>query len=282
MASTATVNRCISSGSPSIARLLDAIELKSRLTLFTHLNEIEIHLYDGTGQYPGLQDLPEDAPASEHRSDSLLNGGDKLCELFDPSRPLNEVEYDFEYLDTPEQSDAIYTPEDLSSWNLLSDPSATHAPIVLSRELIQSSPVPDSPGQDLEVPVPAPGAEIALAVGSALAPPLPGNLCNGKCRGDLSGPHRCQRPQGKLKITCLDGSSCNHTFTTKNDFNRHCRTKHTLRSRQLIDCEIAGCNRVGSEGFSRRDNMRQHMRVVHRAACPITQFQVRGPVHGFV
>lgn len=96
------------------------------------------------------------------------------------------------------------------------------------------------------------------------------------------GPHKCQRPQGKLKITCLDNNSCNRVFTTKNDFNRHCRTKHALRDIQLIDCEFAGCNRVGSEGFSRKDNMRQHLRDVHRAACPVRQFRVQGPARGFV
>lgn len=156
------------------------------LTLFPtigHRDEIEIDLYDGTGQYP---ELHEDTPASEHRPDSSLNGGDKLCELFDPSIPLNEAEYNVEYLDIPEQSDIIYTPDELSPWDLLSEPSDPYAPIILSRGSIQSSPVPDSPGLDLKALVSKPdatGVERVLAVGSP--PSLPGNLCNGKCKGDL-------------------------------------------------------------------------------------------------
>lgn len=135
-------------------------------------DEIEIHLYDGTGQYPGLQDLAEDTTAFGHTP-----------KLF--SNEAHESEHGFKDFDLPEpQSDISYTFEELSSWDLLSEPSDPYAPIISPRELIQSSPAPNTPGQDLQVPVPAPDTEIALAVGSALS--LPGNLCNGKCKGDLS------------------------------------------------------------------------------------------------
>ncbi|KAI5837850.1 hypothetical protein DFP73DRAFT_635876 [Morchella snyderi] len=103
-------------------------------------------------------------------------------------------------------------------------------------------------------------------------------LCNGKCNGGLIGPHRCQRLKRRLQITCLS-NDCTHVFTTKNDFNRHCNTRHGLRE-SLLDCSFAGCNKVGENGFSRRDNMLQHLREVHGAEVQRTRFRIRGSRRG--
>ncbi|KAH8151541.1 uncharacterized protein LAJ45_04162 [Morchella importuna] len=129
---------------------------------------------------------------------------------------------------------------------------------------------------------PGPSAEVEL-VEALLEPPEPASpaveepanpvaACNGKCKGDLNGPHSCQR-LGRLQITCLNENCADHaTSTTMNDFNRRCRTKHGLKN-SLVDCEFAGCKRVGEEGFSRRDNMLQHLRKAHGQVVPVVQYR---------
>ncbi|KAH0609636.1 uncharacterized protein H6S33_013122 [Morchella sextelata] len=129
-----------------------------------------------------------------------------------------------------------------------------------------------------QLQAPGPRAEVE-PVEDPLDPPQlasPGNpaaACNGKCKGDLNGPHICQRLGRRLQITCLNGNCADiSAFTNKNDFNRHCRTKHGLKT-SLVDCEIAGCKRVGEEGFSRRDNMLQHLRRAHGQVVPVIEYR---------
>ncbi|KAI5837859.1 hypothetical protein DFP73DRAFT_284140 [Morchella snyderi] len=94
-------------------------------------------------------------------------------------------------------------------------------------------------------------------------------MCNGRCRGDLEGDHECKHLQRKLHITCLS-NNCTHEFTRKRDFNRHCITKHSKRTKQsFYDCQFSGCARTGRRGFSRKDNMLQHVRKVHKVDIPV-------------
>ncbi|KAH0611932.1 uncharacterized protein H6S33_009984 [Morchella sextelata] len=141
--------------------------------------------------------------------------------------------------EAPEQPEVRYSPEELQSWDLLAE------------TLVYPSKEPQ------EHPI----------------------ACNGKCKGDLSGPHTCTRDnKRRLAITCRS-DNCAAKFTNKCAFNRHCRSVHGLG--ELVDCGFAGCNRVGSEGFLWRDNMLQHMREKHGAEQSDWRFVLRGPERGF-
>lgn len=65
----------------------------------------------------------------------------------------------------------------------------------------------------------------------------------------------------------------------KNDFNRHCKTVHGLKQ-SLIYCTVAGCKR-GGKGFSRQDNLTQHLRIVHKEEILKKSFRVQGSNWGF-
>ncbi|KAI5841554.1 hypothetical protein DFP73DRAFT_556197 [Morchella snyderi] len=97
-------------------------------------------------------------------------------------------------------------------------------------------------------------------------------LCSGKCKRDLLGPHKCQRLQRRLHITCLSNGNCAHISKSKNDFNRHYRTKHGL-GKELLNCTVAGCEKVGVKGFSRRENLLQHLRRVHGEELPVVRYR---------
>lgn len=72
-------------------------------------------------------------------------------------------------------------------------------------------------------------------------------------------------------ILCLGSSNCSSTFRNRNDFNRHCNTVHMrvgAAGRQLLDCPFPDCERVGENGFKRKDNLLQHQRSVHGDNIP--------------
>ncbi|KAH0611917.1 uncharacterized protein H6S33_009969 [Morchella sextelata] len=99
-------------------------------------------------------------------------------------------------------------------------------------------------------------------------------VCNGRCKGDLVGDHECKYLQRKRYITCLS-NNCMRTFKTKSDFNRHCKTRHSTKTKSLIlyDCQFAGCSKTGKKGFSRKDNMLQHLRRVHKVDFPVKKWR---------
>lgn len=88
--------------------------------------------------------------------------------------------------------------------------------------------------------------------------------------------HQCLREgRGRaLTIVCLE-DGCAHDPLNRNAFKRHYKVAHNLNP-EFIDCEFPNCNRVRQNGFSRRDNMLQHLRRVHGENVP----HVRSEVHG--
>lgn len=86
-----------------------------------------------------------------------------------------------------------------------------------------------------------------------------------------SGSHKCYRHGRSLIIACLGSGNCSSTFKTRNDFNRHYNSVHLhVRAgvKKLLDCTFPDCDRVGEDGFKRKDNMLQHRRLVHGEDIP--------------
>ncbi|KAK4626349.1 hypothetical protein CLAFUW4_04712 [Fulvia fulva] len=73
------------------------------------------------------------------------------------------------------------------------------------------------------------------------------------------------RPQPPVEYHCL---ICTHTCARKADLERHYSAMHCRDSSALVDCQWAGCHRVGQAGFGRKDKMVEHMRDVHKADIP--------------
>ncbi|RPB11522.1 hypothetical protein P167DRAFT_536678 [Morchella conica CCBAS932] len=92
-------------------------------------------------------------------------------------------------------------------------------------------------------------------------------LCRNNCDGNYVGLHSCFRNGNELLIACrYNDRECSSTFATRNGFNPHFNSVHIQENpgpQVLIDCPVAGCARVGSRGFKRKDNMLQHRRGVH-------------------
>jgi hypothetical protein len=65
-------------------------------------------------------------------------------------------------------------------------------------------------------------------------------------QGDL----QCQEP------------GCKSTFKRKPEFDRHAK-KHCLNAKKL-SCNFPGCNRIGDNGFTRRDKLNDHRRNGHK------------------
>lgn len=85
-----------------------------------------------------------------------------------------------------------------------------------------------------------------------------------------SGLHQCFRHGKSLIISCLGTKNCQSTFRNRNDFTRHYNTLHYCKpgAKRLIDCPVPGCQRVGENGFTRRDNLLQHRRGLHGEDIP--------------
>jgi hypothetical protein len=89
-------------------------------------------------------------------------------------------------------------------------------------------------------------------------------------------PHKCSKaytinPSGRMiykkQIECAF-PECKAIFKKARQFDRHYRTVHIRAADQKLDCTIEGCRRTGEEGFSRKDNLIQHMRSVHGEEIP--------------
>lgn len=196
---------------------------------------------------------------------------------FNLSKPIDvpeAVSGQSEHLDlldiyTFETPDVHDTLEQLESWDLLSEPLHLYEPAHHPEHLNRSSPEHPLLDETINEP-PAPEKQI---------PPPVRVSCEGNCNGDLIGPHTCKRDGKALRITCLS-ARCTSKFPTKHGFNRHCKSAHKLGN--LIDCEFPGCAKIGSSGFTRRDNMVQHLRDVHGMEAAIRKYRIKGPVRGYV
>lgn len=82
-------------------------------------------------------------------------------------------------------------------------------------------------------------------------------------------------------ITC-GAEKCSMSFKKARGFDRHYRTVHIRAAgRTKLDCTFEGCDRVGEfGGFSRRDNLIQHLRSVHHEAIPKSRFRFSGYYSG--
>ncbi|RPB08400.1 hypothetical protein P167DRAFT_356932 [Morchella conica CCBAS932] len=96
--------------------------------------------------------------------------------------------------------------------------------------------------------------------------------------------HKCSKPYTvspsgrkiyKKQIECAF-PECKATFKKARQFDRHYRTVHIRAIDQKLDCTIEGCRRTGEEGFSRKDNLIQHMRSVHGEQIPKNQIRFSG------
>ncbi|EXJ89845.1 hypothetical protein A1O3_02912 [Capronia epimyces CBS 606.96] len=65
----------------------------------------------------------------------------------------------------------------------------------------------------------------------------------------------CQHP------TCVDeNGQPNKSFSRQADLNRHIKSVHEIT---YIDCTVKTCNRKGTNGFTRMDHMKEHLRGYH-------------------
>lgn len=96
--------------------------------------------------------------------------------------------------------------------------------------------------------------------------------------------HKCSRPYTinpsgkkifKKQIECTF-PECKAIFKKARQFDRHYRTVHIRAADQKLDCTIEGCRRTGEEGFSRKDNLIQHMRSVHGEKIPKNPVRFNG------
>lgn len=70
-------------------------------------------------------------------------------------------------------------------------------------------------------------------------------------------------------VQCKFGE-CTAKFKSSATFRRHYKTHLPASQRHMLDCTFEGCDRVGREGFSRKDNLTQHLRRVHHQDIPKT------------
>ncbi|KAG0635144.1 hypothetical protein HOY80DRAFT_1058001 [Tuber brumale] len=66
-------------------------------------------------------------------------------------------------------------------------------------------------------------------------------------------------PEDKEQHPCLK-PDCSKIFSHLHKLQRHYRDAH---GKPQYDCPFPSCARKGTKGFSRRDNMRQHHKLVH-------------------
>lgn len=83
-------------------------------------------------------------------------------------------------------------------------------------------------------------------------------------------PHQCHWLNLALATryqTCtteINGEKCLKTFKGYERFKRHYQTVHIGQARRAkLSCSHEGCHRVGDKGFTRKDNLTDHMRKVH-------------------
>ncbi|KAH6672961.1 hypothetical protein B0J14DRAFT_592109 [Halenospora varia] len=57
-----------------------------------------------------------------------------------------------------------------------------------------------------------------------------------------------------------DQPYCTKSFTRKYELSRH-QLRHS--GQRAYACSFTGCKRAGTNGFTRKDHLRQHLRQVH-------------------
>ncbi|KAI5838471.1 hypothetical protein DFP73DRAFT_264711 [Morchella snyderi] len=96
----------------------------------------------------------------------------------------------------------------------------------------------------------------------------------------IMSPNRKGKAMYKKKVEC-GFPKCQAVFRNARGFYRHYRTVHIRATDQKIDCTIDGCRRTGEEGFTRKDNLIQHMRSVHGEEIPKNPIRFHGLIqHG--
>lgn len=88
----------------------------------------------------------------------------------------------------------------------------------------------------------------------------------------LHMPHRCRLSWNSdflQDIQCKFGE-CTTICQSASIFRRHYKTHLPASQSPKLDCTFEGCDRVGQEGFSRKDNLIQHLRRVHHQDIPKT------------
>ncbi|KAI5838470.1 hypothetical protein DFP73DRAFT_264649 [Morchella snyderi] len=77
-------------------------------------------------------------------------------------------------------------------------------------------------------------------------------------------PHECRSSsRRRCEAICtseINGAKCLKTFKNSAGFKRHHDTVHIGKK---LNCTHVGCDRIGDNGFTRRDNLNDHMRSVH-------------------
>ncbi|KAH0614324.1 uncharacterized protein H6S33_006210 [Morchella sextelata] len=134
-----------------------------------------------------------------------------------------------------------------------------------------------------------PGKPVSNEESEPLAPvKCSERFLHGKLIQDL--PHKCSQPYTinpsgrriyKTQIECAF-PECKAIFKKARQFDRHYRTVHIRAADQKLDCTIEGCRRTGEEGFSRKDNLIQHMRSVHGEEIPKNLVRFNGTRAGIM
>lgn len=101
-----------------------------------------------------------------------------------------------------------------------------------------------------------------------------------------SWPHKCswktvrnKTDTATIRTKVIDCGfpKCSATFKYVKAFDRHYRTVHIRAAKNLkLDCTVEGCHRVGEEGFTRKDNLTQHLRSVHGEVIPKNPMRFNG------
>jgi hypothetical protein len=68
--------------------------------------------------------------------------------------------------------------------------------------------------------------------------------------------------RGVERCQCL-ADGCKQTFTRSADLSRHHKTRHDVNL-QKLSCPKPRCGRVGENGFSRPDHVKEHLREYHK------------------
>ena len=68
-------------------------------------------------------------------------------------------------------------------------------------------------------------------------------------------------------LHCLH-EGCEYQTKRQYDYDRHQKTHYPSQPSEKFDCTIRGCDRTGERAFSRKDNLKEHLRTVHAKVIP--------------
>jgi hypothetical protein len=63
-------------------------------------------------------------------------------------------------------------------------------------------------------------------------------------------------------------TGCTSRFKRKADMERHCSTVHAKSENKIYECDAPRCQRKGSNGFTRKDHLTEHLRNYHHCEIP--------------